>query len=154
MYWIGSLPRSIQEVRTRGTQGYLPRVYGRKTQSDFPGSRSTKVRCHHLYTESIAAAVVAAVTEAKSTKPATPLSEGIDPDALKDLYQYGSTEVSFEYLGYHVTVHSDRTISVIHIDSKAATGISRSQETGDDIVLFTVVPLRERSLVSDIREHH
>ena len=61
--------------------------------------------------------VVTAVTEANGTKPATPLYEVIDPDALEDLYQHGSPEVSFEYIGYRVTVHSDRTVSVADVDS-------------------------------------
>ncbi|WP_423746698.1 HalOD1 output domain-containing protein [Haladaptatus sp. SPP-AMP-3] len=68
-------------------------------------------------TESITAAVVTAVTEANGTKPATPLYEVIDPDALEDLYQHGSLEVSFEYIGNHVTIHSDRTVSVADVDS-------------------------------------
>ncbi|WP_458208826.1 HalOD1 output domain-containing protein [Haladaptatus sp. NG-SE-30] len=68
-------------------------------------------------TESITAAVVTAVTEANGTKPATPLYEVIDPDALEALYQHGSPEVSFEYIGYHVTVHSDRTVSIADVDS-------------------------------------
>ncbi|SIR98930.1 hypothetical protein SAMN05421858_5027 [Haladaptatus litoreus] len=68
-------------------------------------------------TESVTAAVVTAVTEANGTKPATPLYEVIDPDALEDLYQHGSPEVSFEYIGYHITIHSDRTVSVAAVDS-------------------------------------
>ncbi|WP_190303824.1 HalOD1 output domain-containing protein [Haladaptatus sp. R4] len=68
-------------------------------------------------TESITAAVVTAVTEANGTKPATLLYEVIDPDALEDLYQHGSPEVSFEYIGYHVTIHSDRTVSVSAMDT-------------------------------------
>ena len=68
-------------------------------------------------TESITAAVVTAVTETNGTKPAAPLYEAIDPDALEALYQHGSPEVSFEYIGYHITVHSDRTVSVANADS-------------------------------------
>ncbi|WP_435158703.1 HalOD1 output domain-containing protein [Haladaptatus sp. DFWS20] len=68
-------------------------------------------------TESITGAVVTAVTEANGTKPATPLYEVIDPDALEALYQHGSPEVSFEYIGYRVTIHSDRTVSVAAVDS-------------------------------------
>ncbi|MFH5802121.1 HalOD1 output domain-containing protein [Haladaptatus sp. CMAA 1911] len=67
--------------------------------------------------QSITAAVVAAVTEANGTKPATPLYEAIDPDALEGLYQHGSPEVSFEYIGYRVTIGSDRTVSVSNVDS-------------------------------------
>ena len=62
--------------------------------------------------ESITANVVTAVTEANGMKPATPLYEVIDPDALEDLYQQGSPEVSFEYIGYHVTIHPDQTVTV------------------------------------------
>ncbi|KZN22991.1 hypothetical protein A4G99_15800 [Haladaptatus sp. R4] len=61
--------------------------------------------------------MVTAVTEANGTKPATLLYEVIDPDALEDLYQHGSPEVSFEYIGYHVTIHSDRTVSVSAMDT-------------------------------------
>jgi Halobacterial output domain 1 len=68
-------------------------------------------------TESITAAVVTAVTEANGTKPVTPLYDVIDPDALEALYQHGSPEVNFEYIGYHVTVHSDWTVSVADVDS-------------------------------------
>lgn len=63
-------------------------------------------------TESITAAVVTAVTEANGRKPATPLYKAIDTDALEELYQHGSPEVSFEYIGQRVTVHPDRTVSV------------------------------------------
>ncbi|WP_435159224.1 HalOD1 output domain-containing protein [Haladaptatus sp. DFWS20] len=63
-------------------------------------------------TESITAAVVTAVTEVNGTKPATPLYEVIDPDALENLYQHGSPEVSFEYAGQTVTIHPDRTVTV------------------------------------------
>ena len=62
--------------------------------------------------ESITAAVVTAVTEAKGTTPATPLYETINPDALEALYQHGSPKVSFAYSGYRVTIHPDRTLSV------------------------------------------
>ncbi|WP_458190197.1 HalOD1 output domain-containing protein [Haladaptatus sp. NG-WS-4] len=68
-------------------------------------------------TESITAAVVTAVTKANGTKPSTPLYDVIDPDALEALYQHGSPEVNFEYIGYHVTVHSNRTVSVADVDS-------------------------------------
>jgi Halobacterial output domain 1 len=68
-------------------------------------------------TGSITAAVVTAVTEANGTKPVTPLYEAIDPDALEALYQHGSPEVSFEYIGHRVTIHSDHTVSVVGIDS-------------------------------------
>jgi len=67
--------------------------------------------------ESITAAVVTAVTEANGTEPATPLYEAIDPGALEDLYQHSSPEVSFEYIGYRVTIHSDRTVSVSAMDT-------------------------------------
>ncbi|WP_266083124.1 HalOD1 output domain-containing protein [Haladaptatus caseinilyticus] len=63
-------------------------------------------------TESITAAVLTAVTEANGTKPSTLLYEAIDPDALEDLYQHGSPEVSFEYADKWVTIHPDRTITV------------------------------------------
>ncbi|WP_227357523.1 HalOD1 output domain-containing protein [Haladaptatus salinisoli] len=66
-------------------------------------------------TESITSTVVMAVTEANGTKPATPLYEAIDPDALEALYQHGSPEVRFEYIGYSITIHPDRTISVTEI---------------------------------------
>jgi hypothetical protein len=68
-------------------------------------------------TESITATVVTAVTNANGTEPATPLYETIDPDALEALYQHASPEVSFEYIGYRVTIHSDRTVSVVDMDS-------------------------------------
>jgi Halobacterial output domain 1 len=68
-------------------------------------------------TESVTAAVVTAVTEANGTEPATPLYTAIDPDALEALYQHGSPKVSFEYIAYRVTIHSDRTVSVVDLDS-------------------------------------
>ncbi|WP_231188348.1 HalOD1 output domain-containing protein [Haladaptatus sp. DYF46] len=67
-------------------------------------------------TESITVAVVTAMTEVNGTKPVTPLYEAIDPDALENLYRHGSPEVSFEYAGYHVTVHSDRTVTVSELN--------------------------------------
>ena len=68
-------------------------------------------------TTSITADVVTAVTEANGTKPTTPLYEAIDPDALEDLYQHASPEVSFEYIGYHVTIHPDRTVTVSELNT-------------------------------------
>ncbi|WP_266082019.1 HalOD1 output domain-containing protein [Haladaptatus caseinilyticus] len=66
--------------------------------------------------ESITTAIVTAVTEANGTKPATPLYEAINPDALEELYEHGSPKVNFEYIGYRVTIHSDRTVSVSDLD--------------------------------------
>ncbi len=63
-------------------------------------------------TQSITSAVVTAVTEALGTTPATPLYEAIDPDALESLYQHAAPTVRFEYAGQHVTIASDRTITV------------------------------------------
>ncbi|KZN23144.1 hypothetical protein A4G99_16775 [Haladaptatus sp. R4] len=57
-----------------------------------------------------------AVAEVNGMKPATPLYEAINPDALEALYQQGSPEVSFEYIGYRVTIHSDRTVSASELD--------------------------------------
>ena len=68
-------------------------------------------------TTSITAAVVTAVTEANGTKPATPLYEVINPDALEDLYQHGSPEVNFEYIRYKVTIHPDRTVTVSELNT-------------------------------------
>ena len=68
-------------------------------------------------TPSVTSAVVTAVTEANGTKPATPLYEAIDPDALEDLYQHASPTVSFEYAGYHITIHSDQTVTVSELNS-------------------------------------
>ncbi|MFH5799097.1 HalOD1 output domain-containing protein [Haladaptatus sp. CMAA 1911] len=67
--------------------------------------------------ESVTAAVVTAVTEANGTKPATPLYDAIDPEGLEAIYRHGSPEVSFEYIGYRVTIRSDRTVSVSDVDS-------------------------------------
>ncbi|WP_254663234.1 HalOD1 output domain-containing protein [Haladaptatus sp. W1] len=83
------------------------------TSSTQPGP---SIRTTRPDTESITTAVVTAVTEANGTEPATPLYEVIDPDALEALYQHGSPEVSFEYVGFHVTIDSDRTVSVADID--------------------------------------
>ena len=63
-------------------------------------------------TTSITRTVVTAVTEANGTKPTTPLYEAIDPDALEDLYQNASPTVHFDYVGYHVTIHPDQTVTV------------------------------------------
>jgi Halobacterial output domain 1 len=68
-------------------------------------------------TESVTAAVVTAVTEANGTKPATPLYEAINPDALENLYQHDSPEVSFEYAGHHITIHSDQTVTVSELST-------------------------------------
>ncbi len=68
-------------------------------------------------TESITVAVVTAVTEATGTKPTTPLYEFIDPDALENLYQHASPEVNFKYIGYNVTIHPDRTVTVSELNT-------------------------------------
>ncbi|WP_435158451.1 HalOD1 output domain-containing protein [Haladaptatus sp. DFWS20] len=41
----------------------------------------------------------------------------IDPDALEALYQHTSPEVSFEYAGHHITIHSDQTVTVSELNS-------------------------------------
>jgi Halobacterial output domain 1 len=77
-----------------------------------PADTEPSRRTESETTESLTAAVVKAVTEANGETPATPLYEAINPDALEDLYRRGSPEVRFEYVGYSVTIHSDRTVSV------------------------------------------
>ncbi len=77
-----------------------------------PSQPEPSIRTTAENTESITSAVVTAVTDATGTKPATPLYEAIDPDALEDLYQHGSPKVSFEYVGHHITIHTDRTVTV------------------------------------------
>ncbi|WP_227380432.1 HalOD1 output domain-containing protein [Haladaptatus halobius] len=67
--------------------------------------------------ESIVSAIVSAVTEVNDAKPATPLYEAINPDALESLFQHSSPKVSFEYIGYRVTIHPDRTISVADVEA-------------------------------------
>jgi len=61
--------------------------------------------------------VITAVTEANDETPAMPLYEVINPDALEDLYQHGSPEVNFEYAGYSVTIHADRTVTVSELST-------------------------------------
>ncbi|WP_227377181.1 HalOD1 output domain-containing protein [Haladaptatus halobius] len=85
--------------------------------SSSPSHPEPPIRTASSDTESITAAVVTAVTEINDTKPATPLYEAINPDALETLYQHSSPEVSFEYISYHVTIHSDRTVTVSDLDS-------------------------------------
>lgn len=75
------------------------------------------IRTTRTDVESITAAVVEAVAEANGTNPATPLYEVIDPDALEALYRRGSPEVTFEYIGYRIIIHADRTVSVSELDS-------------------------------------
>lgn len=82
-----------------------------------PSHPEPSIHTHSENTESITAAVLTAVTEATGTKPATPLYEAIDPDALEDLYQHASPKVSFEYVGYRVTIHSDRTVTVSELNT-------------------------------------
>ncbi|RBI58768.1 hypothetical protein DMJ13_25550 [halophilic archaeon] len=56
--------------------------------------------------------MVEAVAQAKGTKPATPLYDMINPDALQALYEQAAPKVSFDYVGYKVTIYPDQTISV------------------------------------------
>ncbi|MFH5800589.1 HalOD1 output domain-containing protein [Haladaptatus sp. CMAA 1911] len=77
-----------------------------------PSKAEPSIRVESETTESLTATVVRAVTEAKDRKPATPLYEAINPDALEDLYRRGSPEIRFEYVGYSVTIHSDRSVTV------------------------------------------
>ncbi|GAA0238828.1 hypothetical protein GCM10009000_063010 [Halobacterium noricense] len=61
--------------------------------------------------------MVTAVTKANGTEPTTPLYEAIDPDALEDLYQHASPTVSFDYIGYRVTVFPDQTVTVSELNT-------------------------------------
>lgn len=80
---------------------------------DSPQSKAEpSIRTESETTESLTATVVRAVAEAKDAEPATPLYEAINPDALEDLYRRGSPEIRFEYVGYSVTIHSDRSVTV------------------------------------------
>ncbi|RBI60140.1 hypothetical protein DMJ13_20535 [halophilic archaeon] len=56
--------------------------------------------------------MVTTVAQVNGRKPATPLYEVIDPDALEDLYHHSPLQVSFEYCGYQVTIHPDQTVTV------------------------------------------
>ena len=85
--------------------------------STSPSQPGPSIRTTSPDTESITAAVVTAVTEANGTEPTTPLYEAIDPDALEDLYQHASPEVNFEYIGYTVTIHPDRTVTVSKLNT-------------------------------------
>lgn len=49
-----------------------------------------------------------------------PLFDVIDPDALEHVFRSGQGQVSFQYLGYHVTV-SYETTPVVDVSSSAAT---------------------------------
>jgi hypothetical protein len=82
-----------------------------------PSHPEPSLHASSIDTETLTAAVITAVTEANGTKPATPLYEAIDPDALNDLYQHASPKVSFEYIGYHVTIHPDRTVTVSELNT-------------------------------------
>jgi Halobacterial output domain 1 len=86
--------------------------------SQSPDSLSTpSIQNSSINKELITTAVITAVTDANGTKPATPLYEAIDPDALEDLYHHASPKVSFEYAGYSVTIHTDRTVSVSELNT-------------------------------------
>jgi hypothetical protein len=61
-------------------------------------------------------AVVQTVTEQsdQDVLDLPPLNDVVDPDALDGLFSGRDTigSVNFEYAGYHVTVHADRTVEL------------------------------------------
>jgi hypothetical protein len=78
---------------------------------------SPLIRTSPAQSESIATAIVRSIEQVDGTKPDTPLYEAIEPDALNDLYQHASPEVSFEYAGYSVTIHADQTVTVSDLNT-------------------------------------
>ncbi len=66
-----------------------------------------------------------AARDGPKTSECPPLYEAIDPDALETLFaplhrkseRHG--KVIFEYCGYEVTVHADRTIELESIDAES-----------------------------------
>ncbi|WP_231189418.1 HalOD1 output domain-containing protein [Haladaptatus sp. DYF46] len=62
--------------------------------------------------EPIVETITRIITEAQGKEPTTSLYQVIDPDALEDLYRHSSPTVKFEYIGYQVTIRSDRTITI------------------------------------------
>lgn len=76
-------------------------------------------------------AVLAAVASAEGVDArnlSDPLYDVIDPDALDTLFRNGSGLITFDYIGYRVSVDSDATVEVERIggDGENATGTARS----------------------------
>jgi len=78
--------------------------------------------------ETVSQSVVEAVADAEDVAPedlAPPLYEVIDPDALGRLFtstgssSRSSGRVDFTYIGHHVTVRGDGTVSVDETDGPA-----------------------------------
>ncbi|SIR73695.1 hypothetical protein SAMN05421858_3522 [Haladaptatus litoreus] len=86
-----------------------------RTTVDSPPEPS--LRTAPVGSDVIVSTIIRAITEVHGSAPATPLYEAIDPDALESLYQHGSPTVRFEYIGYHITIHPDQTITVSDMNS-------------------------------------
>jgi hypothetical protein len=56
-------------------------------------------------------AAVAANEGVSETELERPLFEVVDPDALDSLFRWGTGRVTFEYLGYEVTVESGGAVT-------------------------------------------
>jgi Halobacterial output domain 1 len=91
-----------------------------ETTTNAPGNRQTTVREPSIVVL-IQAAIAARDDLDRSECP--PLYEAIDPDALDTLFAPLHREserhgkVIFEYCGYEVTVHADRTVELESIDA-------------------------------------
>lgn len=109
-----------------GDTPLVTRTLGRKQKmgetTNTPSNRQTTVR-----EPSIVVLIQTAIAARDGTDPSEcpPLYEAIDPDALDTLFaplHRGSKrhgKVIFEYCGYEVTVHADRTVELESIDAES-----------------------------------
>ncbi|WP_411968729.1 HalOD1 output domain-containing protein [Haloferax sp. YSSS75] len=74
-----------------------------------------------MSTDSVTEAVLAAVAEAEGVPVESlreSLYEAIDPESLDKLFRSGHAEVSFDYMGYIVTVNSELGVELVSIDDR------------------------------------
>lgn len=74
-----------------------------------------------MSSHSVTEAVLAAVAEAEGVPVESlreSLYEAINAESLDQLFRTGRAEVSFDYMGYIVTVDSDLQVELVSIDDR------------------------------------
>lgn len=87
-------------------------MYNTAMQTITEPQSSTRIHTTPTDDESLTVAIIRAVTQKNGMEPAVPLYEAIDTDALECLAWDTTVEISFEYIGYRITIQGDDIITV------------------------------------------
>ncbi len=72
----------------------------------------SRIRTTPIGSEPLTVAIIRAVTQKHGMEPVVPLYEVINTDALESLAEHSTVEISFEYIGYQITIQNSHTVTV------------------------------------------